>query len=452
MLLAVVYKTSVFDILLMSLLIVIMSVIYIQRSKFIFLNSESKIRNVLLFSYWFHCVALLLNIIYHTYIYGGGDGFYIFRVANQIGDYLFKEPTTYFKLIFSNNLAFRMDKLHLQDTGYYIAENFFACRTTAIFYPLFFNNFWAASLFMMSLFFSVSLSIYPTMKKVFPELSNAFYYFLLFFPTTIFWSSGLSKEVIYFHLLLLMFNSILNIFYLKHRRVFHGIILIICLSIIFTIKSYIILSVLASLLLTKWIYYVFVIVKNRLLKIFWSIFSLGLSFLIFFISPLYNFIVDKVVNEILLQQIISNYQYLAINKKAGSSYDLGIKTGQVDFTQFLIVFPKSIFITLFRPFMWEIKSTAMILAALESTFLIIFSIYFIYKLGLRFLISATLKSQLLLFSLIFILSFAGIIGIASGNYGTLVRYKIPILPFYFFFFYYAYLLKSRSKDALIIGK
>lgn len=46
------------------------------------------------------------------------------------------------------------------------------------------------------------------------------------------------------------------------------------------------------------------------------------------------------------------------------------------------------------------------------------------------MIPLMLKNHLLSFSLIFSLFFAFSVGISTSNFGSLVRYRIPVLPFF----------------------
>jgi hypothetical protein len=41
------------------------------------------------------------------------------------------------------------------------------------------------------------------------------------------------------------------------------------------------------------------------------------------------------------------------------------------------------------------------------------------------------KDNLLIFCIVFALIFSLAVGITSGNFGTLMRYKIPMMPFYY---------------------
>ena len=58
--------------------------------------------------------------------------------------------------------------------------------------------------------------------------------------------------------------------------------------------------------------------------------------------------------------------------------------------------------------------------------------------GKKGIFKAIFNEPLLLYSLIFTLIFAFGVGIASTNFGALVRYRIPLIPFYFPLIYVIY--------------
>ncbi len=92
--------------------------------------------------------------------------------------------------------------------------------------------------------------------------------------------------------------------------------------------------------------------------------------------------------------------------------------------------PLAINVTLFRPYLWEVNNPVMLLSALESLALLLFTLYVFYKRGIGATFKAVVANPFLLFCFVFSLSFAFAIGIATYNFGSLVRYKIPLLPFY----------------------
>ena len=113
-------------------------------------------------------------------------------------------------------------------------------------------------------------------------------------------------------------------------------------------------------------------------------------------------------------------------RDAGSGYTLGELDGS--FGSMFRLAPQAINVSLFRPYLWEVNNPLMLLSALESLVFLILSLVLIFKYGLGVLKS--FRNPDVSFSFVFSIILAFAVGVSSFNFGTLVRYKIPILPFY----------------------
>jgi len=114
-------------------------------------------------------------------------------------------------------------------------------------------------------------------------------------------------------------------------------------------------------------------------------------------------------------------------KDAGSKYSLGIPDQSV--TGMLSKAPLAINVSLFRPYLWEIRNPLMLITGLESFLFLVLTIYTMWKIGWRG-IKIGLKDPTVVFCLLFAFTFAFAVGISTYNFGSLARYKIPLLPFY----------------------
>jgi hypothetical protein len=72
----------------------------------------------------------------------------------------------------------------------------------------------------------------------------------------------------------------------------------------------------------------------------------------------------------------------------------------------------------------------MLISALENTFLILLTLRIFFKAGPINFFSLIFKEPLLIFSFVFAIFFSFSVGLTTANFGALVRYKIPALPFY----------------------
>ena len=72
----------------------------------------------------------------------------------------------------------------------------------------------------------------------------------------------------------------------------------------------------------------------------------------------------------------------------------------------------------------------MALSAAESLLFLLLLLFVMYKVGVYRALKLIFSNPLILFCFIFSLLFGGAVGTSTGNFGTLVRYKIPGLPFF----------------------
>jgi hypothetical protein len=120
------------------------------------------------------------------------------------------------------------------------------------------------------------------------------------------------------------------------------------------------------------------------------------------------------------------YDIAFVSGRGGSTYVLGELDGS--FAGMLRLAPSAINVSLFRPYLWEVRNPLMALSATES-FVFLLTVMFIFMTRSRNLI-AGLRNEDVIFLLTFSIIFAFAAGISSYNFGTLSRYKISMMPFF----------------------
>src|SRR5260221_672625 len=114
-------------------------------------------------------------------------------------------------------------------------------------------------------------------------------------------------------------------------------------------------------------------------------------------------------------------------RDAGSGYTLGEMDGS--FIGMMRLAPNAINVSLFRPYLWEVRNPLMLLSALESTGFLFLVLYVLWERR-----SSALKAFAnpdIAFTMVFSIVFAFAVGVSTFNFGSLARYKIPLLPFLF---------------------
>ncbi|MBK7816527.1 MAG: hypothetical protein IPJ60_02585 [Sphingobacteriaceae bacterium] len=116
------------------------------------------------------------------------------------------------------------------------------------------------------------------------------------------------------------------------------------------------------------------------------------------------------------------------NYYKGNTFDIG--SYEASLAGLLSVSHKAIFATLFRPSILDVRNVVMFVSAIENTLLLILTIYLLFKLRVYKVFSLVNSHPLVLFSLFFSIFFALSVGVSISNFGTLVRLKIPCIPFF----------------------
>ncbi len=129
-------------------------------------------------------------------------------------------------------------------------------------------------------------------------------------------------------------------------------------------------------------------------------------------------------------------------RDGGSGYSLG----DYDYSAAGIIkkAPKAIWVSLYRPYLWEVRNPVMFMSAIESLAFLLFTLYVLIIGGWKKVIPLVNK-PMGAFCLVFAISFAFAVGLTTYNFGSLVRYKIPMLPFFAAFLFLLHYNVKRSK-------
>jgi hypothetical protein len=108
---------------------------------------------------------------------------------------------------------------------------------------------------------------------------------------------------------------------------------------------------------------------------------------------------------------------------------------------------RSLNVALFRPYLWEVPNLIATANALESFVVLLFTFYLLVRLKIMGFFTVAFKNRILTFALLFTLLLAPLAGLVSFNFGTLVRYKAPLIPFYYT---YLILLYCKIKEKTVL--
>jgi len=376
--------------------------------------------------------AIALGLIYQFY-YGGGDTFNYYWHASVIHDAFSHSFSTGVKLLIDNGgtnnaenapYVARMIWHQTNSTEYLVAR-------VAAFFGLFcFNSYTVIALMFAVVSFSGIWAMFIAFAKIRPHVYKQLAWTMFYVPSMFFWGSGLLKDS-------LCVGALGWLFYAMFRGIIQRQALLKCLLIgtiavyaLVSIKVYILLCFLPAALV--WIFNeTNDRIKNKILR--WLarpvLLSLGVIVAFYAATNLTKgdakYDMDKIGER---SKITADYLYEQSVRQEGSGYYLGEQDGSIGGMAKLA--PQAIGTALYRPFLWEAHNPVMLLSALEAGFFLFFTLRIFMRTGIIRTFGIIGSNPILLLCFVFSLVFAASVGITSANFGTLVRYKIPMIPFY----------------------
>ncbi len=376
--------------------------------------------------------AIALGLIYQFYYEGGDTYAYFDSGSRYIWEAFFDSPIKAIRLIFANGeyhsstYEYASKIIHYKDL-----PSYFVVRIAGIFDLLTFHTYSATAVLFALFSFSGLWAMYTSFYKMYPRLHTEFAIAIFFIPSVIFWGSGLLKDTITLGALGWATFAFHTIFIKRNLKILPFIILSASFFFIYEIKIYILLCFIPALLI--WLYFSYL---NKIRSLVFRIMVFPISFFILLGSGYVA--INKIGEENRRYNLatITNTAEATARwlthvslREGGSGYNLG----DFDFSATGIVkkIPRAIWVTLFRPYLWEAKNPVMALSALESSIMLIFTMFVFYIALNKGIIHRFFSHPLIVFCFSFAITFSFAVGISTYNFGTLVRYKIPMMPFYF---------------------
>lgn len=372
--------------------------------------------------------AIALGLVYQFY-YGSGDTFMYHTYGSRLVWNAFMDsPWDGLKLLFA-------DTKNPGDVYQYASQiylfrdaNSYTMIRMAAFFDLFTFSTYSSTACLFAVFsFFGSWQFYLTFYKQFPHLHGRLAVAAFFIPSVFFWGSGVLKDSVTLACLGIATHQIYIIFIERKTRWFNVVVLLFSLFLIYSIRKFILQAYLPSVILwigASQIYRIRAIILRVMVVPFVVAFLLG--------SAYYTVIkIGEDDDRYAVTRLASTARITAYDIRywsgrfAGSGYSLGELDGS--FESMVRLAPQAINVSLFRPYLWEVKNILMLFSAVESLVLLGVCVYVIGKQRTR--IFSALSDPNILFAVSFALVFAFAIGVSTYNFGTLVRYKVPLLPF-----------------------
>ncbi|UOQ67230.1 hypothetical protein [Hymenobacter volaticus] len=373
--------------------------------------------------------AIALGLIYQFY-YGGGDTFNYHHHIKIFYEAFGQDFSLGLKLYLANGQP-------VPELTRYTSQMFwwqphstelFVVRMAVPLAFLCFNTYTVIALSFAFISFCGMWAMYITFIRIYPVAYKQFAIAIFFLPSVFFWGSGLMKDSLCIGALGWTFYGFYHVFIAKRNITQAGILGCIGIYILVSAKIYILLSFMPPALF--WIFNEnSTRIKSASLRLFLKPFLIlaGAGAAYYGATNLTagdeRFDVEKIGERSKITQ-----EYLSQYVASGSAYNIGQLDGSLG--SIIQVAPKAVFISLFRPFLFEARNPVMLLSAIEAAVFLYLTLSLFYRTGLSKGFILIAAEPILTFCLIFSIIMAIGVGTTSGNFGTLVRYKIPLMPFF----------------------
>jgi hypothetical protein len=362
--------------------------------------------------------GICLGLIY-TYYYTVGDTFNYFEDGAKLANLARTDAGSYVKfLAWGDDLsAVSSELLYKQPRAMFLS------KITSLFCLLTADSYWIISIYFSAITFFCSWILVKKIIALHKPFTWAAVISFLFFPSVVFWSSGIIKESIAMASLFFLSFIFIKVWRKEAVTIVEWPLTLLSVWMLWNLKYYylaIFLPVTFTTLVTKFILSRFS-VKNTALKIaLWAfIFTIPL-FLVSRLHP--NFYPERFMEVV----VFSYNEFKSISAPEDVIHYTSLEPTPLSMVKNM---PLALFSGIFRPFISEAKSTLQFFIAVENLILLVLT-------GMAFTrIKKFVNHQyrILLFSiLVYTFLLCVFLALSTPNFGTLSRYRVGFLPFLVF--------------------
>lgn len=381
---------------------------------------------------WIKIFGALLFVLVYLYYYGGGDTINYFKSARTFANLLIEDPSKFAEFYFNTPET---------DVGYFFNDRIgypvyplidhnatFTCKFYTPIVLIAGNSIICATIISAWLSFTGMWRLFIVFQEEFPKYKKELAIALFFIPSVFFWGSGILKDSITISSIGWFVYGFYYFFIQKRRKLRYLVFIIIAAFFMLNIKPYILFALIPGCIIWVSNNYAARFEKPVLKRLFTPIaLCVGLV-AAFLILNQFDELLGLYKVDTVFERAVTVNKDLQMDYYGGKSFNIGDYEPTV--AGMLSVSHKAIFAALFRPTLLDVQNIVMLLSALENTILLILTIQLLIQLRVIGFFRMIGANPLILFSIMFALFFAFSVGVSISNFGSLVRLRIPALPFF----------------------
>ncbi|WP_207435476.1 hypothetical protein [Sabulibacter ruber] len=366
--------------------------------------------------------GVLLGWVYLHYL-GGGDTWVYHQQAFKVKEVASQNLGQYFRLLLFNET----DNIPIGFTKWRDYSNsFFFLKLLSVVCLLTNNSYWFSSLYLSLFSFWGCWFLVRKVQEHYPDFGMGAIIAFLFFPSVVFWTSGITKDAVFMGSLCLTVGLFLKLYKTKSvTETTRGLLLLLpCVWLLWRIKFFltaVLLVLLVTFLFVKWL------VRRvdwlrpaiRQFMIWLGLLTAG-AFIASFAHPTFKL-------DFFAKHILWNYRNLSAKTDLSNPH-LEFPNLEPNLVSILQHAPEAVLQMLVRPLLWEPARFFYKAMALENTALLLTILLTVFQL-LKNLKKPVLPSFLAVLLVFFCIA-AVLVTLPTPNLGSLHRYRAPLLPFF----------------------
>jgi hypothetical protein len=363
--------------------------------------------------------GLALGFIYQKVI-GGGDTWEFHRITLNVIVDTTKNPQDYIRFLFNDQIsealaAFRAD-----------SNSFFFIKLLSFLYLLTDNSYWWSSVYLSLFSFWGSWYLFLRIEKHFPDFRIPTITAFLFFPSIVFWTSGVSKDSLVMGAMCFVFGFAVQLLYAQDikEKLYYGLLFASASWLFWKVKFF--LAVPAIVFLLAYLFVEFLAKRFKGLYTFPRKAMLWLGMMVAGTLCAY-FLQSDFTPDDLGFHVMLNYNKISA-KTSLELPQIVFPNLDASFTSILWHAPQAVGQMVVRPFIWEPAPLFYKLIAAENLVILFIIVTALVEIILNRKIKPLPAFWLVL--LCFFLAGSVLVALPTPNLGSLNRYRAPLLAIF----------------------
>lgn len=360
-----------------------------------------------------------LGLLY-LYYYSANDTWLFFKDSTVLAQFGKSDFAGYLNFLFTEEMPDDLREQLINSQP----RSLFLVKFMSVFSWIGGNSYWISAAYFSLIAFLASWYLFIVVTSLFENSWLAASLSFLFFPSIIFWSSGLIKETLALAGIYFIAGIFLKFIHQQKIMWFEWIIAIYGFYVAWNLKYYW-TALFGAVLFT----YVVVFFLSKKVSFFQKHRAISWFVIFIFLCGMASYLHPNFYLHRFLEVLITNHDdFIKISGEDGLIHFYNL---HASWASVILNSPWALFSGLLRPFVWEASGMTALLASLENfviTILLILALVGSRRKG---------PHKLLLFSIIMYIALLCIfLALSTPNLGTLSRYRVGFLPFLIFIISY----------------